>query len=195
MKEQNFDEKPFVNKKDIMVYIEKKPYMKETGLDLDDFCEMDYSYPKKTMQPEYLEHMPSFCSAPMKDMYPSYDYYKKTKYVEKEYIYHDKNQDFIKELQFCSGTCYKMMNDLLDSEDYYRRSKQIRLLHECAKICDSQAIFTLIDSHYVKHHAKLCAAICETCAEECSKHADLASQHCAKVCLNCAESCRKFIKM
>jgi hypothetical protein len=95
---------------------------------------------------------------------------------------------YISTVQNCSLHCYKMLAMMAGKD----RKMQIKLLHDCACICNSQAIYTVMGSVFAKKHALFCAEVCDVCAKECQKYSDQASQECAKICFDCAEACREF---
>ena len=71
-------------------------------------------------------------------------------------------------------------------------SSHIRLLIDCADVCQTSAHFML---HVSDHHRKLCevcAEVCEACAADCARFGDdQVMQQCAEVCRSCAQSCRE----
>lgn len=105
------------------------------------------------------------------------------------------HEQFVKKVQNCEAMCFSMMPKLTERPDVSTRTNQIKLLHDCARMCASQAIYTVTKSQFDKPHAKFCAMVCETCGKECMKYRDPMSQHCAKVCLDCAEACRRYAQM
>src|SRR5262245_42037636 len=70
----------------------------------------------------------------------------------------------------------------------------VRLLLDCAQVCQTSAEFMIRNSEL--HHAacELCAHVCTHCADECAAlgSADSQMQECADVCAQCAESCREM---
>ena len=72
----------------------------------------------------------------------------------------------------------------------------LKLLMECANICNISANFLILGS---EHHAQtcgVCADICEHCAEACERLAvsedDAPMKACAEICHKCAESCQQM---
>lgn len=105
------------------------------------------------------------------------------------------NMDLVHTVNHCAVTCYHAMAEMVKRPDVKNRTKQIQLLHECARICQTQAAFLAMDTPFVKEHAKVCALICEECAKECAKFNDPMSQQCAQTCADCANKCRQFSMM
>ena len=99
---------------------------------------------------------------------------------------------FVKVLNNCTNVCFSTMSKLAGRPD---SEKQIKLLHDCARMCQSQVIYTVVGSIFAKQHAAFCALVCETCGLECSKHPDELSQYCSRVCLHCAEMCKRYASL
>ncbi len=110
------------------------------------------------------------------------------------YQYIDHTENITNQVKDCSLTCHRMLNYLLEC-DYPERKKQLKLLQDCANICDTQSLFLVKNSQFSKQLALLCAHICEICGNECKKWPDYYSQHCAKICLDCAIACIQYGKM
>ena len=69
----------------------------------------------------------------------------------------------------------------------------LRLLLDCAEICQTSANFMIRGSDLHGETCGACAAICERCADECDRHGD--DPHmaaCAEICRRCAETCREM---
>jgi hypothetical protein len=67
----------------------------------------------------------------------------------------------------------------------------VRLLIDCAEICQTSADFMVRGSELHGETCGACAAVCERCADECDRGGEdphLAA--CAEICRRCAESCR-----
>jgi len=105
------------------------------------------------------------------------------------------HSQLINTLHDCVATCYYTMSEVLGMSNVSNREMQIKMLHDCARICESQATYTAMNSTFAKQHADMCAMVCEECAKHCAKHNDLVSQNCAAVCMRCAAECRQYAKM
>jgi len=103
-------------------------------------------------------------------------------------------KSLINQVKECAMTCHEMINHLIDKDCNARRT-QIKLLHDCSRVCDEQTIYLVTRSVFSKQHASICGLICETCGNECAKHPDAASQHCARICLECAKACYEYARM
>jgi hypothetical protein len=64
----------------------------------------------------------------------------------------------------------------------------LRLLLDCAQICETAADFMSRNSPYHLYLCEVCAAICEACAESCALAG--AMKECAAVCQECVVVCR-----
>jgi len=72
----------------------------------------------------------------------------------------------------------------------------IKLLLDCAEICQTSANFMLRSSDLHAEICRACAVVCERCAEDCERMGDdVEMQRCAQTCRRCAESCRQMAAM
>ena len=71
----------------------------------------------------------------------------------------------------------------------------LRLLIDCAEICQATADAMLRDSAVHKILCSACADICERCVESCNTfRTDARMAACAKTCRSCAGSCQAMAK-
>lgn len=105
------------------------------------------------------------------------------------------HSDLVNTLQNCAASCNHTLSEVIKMPDARNRQRQIQLLHDCSRICESQASYTVMNSPFAKQHANMCAMVCEECANECDKFNDPISQHCAQMCEECAIACRAFSRM
>jgi hypothetical protein len=71
--------------------------------------------------------------------------------------------------------------------------KHIRLLLDCAEICQTSANYMLRGSELHNRICSACAEICERCYQECNRQSnDSKMQYCAEVCRRCADSCKQM---
>lgn len=103
------------------------------------------------------------------------------------------NEQLVKTINHCKVTCDKMIPYLLQLRDVHTRTTQIRLLMDCADICDLASRMLSQNSYVSKEVISLCAYICELCGRECAKFQDTMSQHCSQTCLNCARDCQAYV--
>lgn len=73
--------------------------------------------------------------------------------------------------------------------------KHLRLLLDCADICQTSADFMLRRSDIHPQVCALCAEICQRCAEACERMEGELMRACAEACRRCAQSCREMGKL
>ena len=102
-------------------------------------------------------------------------------------------QDCIDACDTCRQQCLSTIAYGLEQGGRHARAEHIRLLADCAEICQTSANFM---SRASAHHAEtcgLCAEICEACALSCEQLGeDAEMQRCAEACRACADSCREM---
>lgn len=100
-------------------------------------------------------------------------------------------QRCIQECVNCHGLCLGTVTHCLHMGGKHAEADHIRLLLECAQICQTSADFMLRGSDLHGRICAACAEICERCAQACERFGDDEHmQTCAKACRSCAESCR-----
>jgi hypothetical protein len=78
----------------------------------------------------------------------------------------------------------------------HAEASHIRLLMDCAEICQTNAIFMLRKSDSHAQVCGMCADICEQCVRDCERFEDNEMMtHCAEMCRSCAQSCREMSEM
>ena len=91
----------------------------------------------------------------------------------------------------CYQTClHEAMNRCLESGGKHVAPDHMRLLLNCAEICQASANFMLSSSRYSKQICQLCAEICDACASSCEQIGGM--EDCARTCRECAASCREM---
>jgi len=69
----------------------------------------------------------------------------------------------------------------------------LRMLMDCAEICQTSANFMLRGSDFHGMTCSTCAEVCERCAEDCDRFGnDQMMQRCAEACRMCAQSCNEM---
>jgi len=101
-------------------------------------------------------------------------------------------RECIRECETCHGVCLDTLNQCLGRGGPAADPEQLRLLLDCAEICQTSANFMRRNSALHVETCQACAAVCERCAESCEGDADEALDACAAVCRRCAESCRQL---
>ncbi len=102
-------------------------------------------------------------------------------------------KDCIEECWNCHSICLQSIDHCLRRGGEHVRSERIRLLMDCAEICQTSYNTMLSGSPFHMRTCEICAEICDLCAESCEKISDDQMRECAQACRSCAESCRNMI--
>lgn len=90
----------------------------------------------------------------------------------------------------CETTALHLYSIALQSN-----TMQMRLLLDCAALCQAHADFMRGDSDLQQRFGAACIQICLQCAQECRRFGnDIQMKLCASACLRCAESCQQIIR-
>lgn len=93
----------------------------------------------------------------------------------------------------CHSTCVEAINHCLQIGGPHAEPTHIRLLMDCAQVCQTSADFMLRMSDLHPETCGVCADVCERCAIDCERFGDDETMKaCAQVCRKCAESCRSM---
>lgn len=94
--------------------------------------------------------------------------------------------------QHCHDVCLQAIAHCLRQGGAHAEEAHLRLLMDCAEICQTSAHFLLRESELHAVTCRACAEICERCAEDCERFGadDEQMRPCAEACRACAESCR-----
>ena len=96
----------------------------------------------------------------------------------------------------CHSICSETISYCLGHGGRHVEAAHIRLLLDCAEICQTSANFMLRASDLHGRTCEVCAEVCERCAQDCEQFGDdAAMQACAEMCRQCAESCRRMATM
>ena len=103
-------------------------------------------------------------------------------------------QQAIEECTRCHAICLQTTGHSLDVGGTQADPAHIRLLLDCAEICQTSADFMLRGSDLHPRTCAVCAEVCRACAEDCERMAggDRMLQECAEECRRCAESCERM---
>ena len=102
-------------------------------------------------------------------------------------------RECIRECQRCHDICTETISHCLQMGGDHAEPRHIRLLMDCAEICQTSANFMLRGSDLHASVCEVCATICERCAEDCERFTDdKLMQACAEVCRSCARSCQEM---
>jgi hypothetical protein len=102
--------------------------------------------------------------------------------------------DCIRMCSDCHRACTETLVYCMHQGGRHTEPNQLRLLMDCAQICQTSADFMLrgSDQHYATCGA--CAEVCQRCADDCEQmgRGDNRMAACAEECRRCAESCRQM---
>jgi hypothetical protein len=98
----------------------------------------------------------------------------------------------IKDSLDCYHACTESIGMCLQMGGEHAAPEHIRLMRDCAQICNTSAEFMMRNSEFHGQVCEICADICDRCAESCGKFDDKFMKECAEACRKCAESCRKM---
>ena len=102
-------------------------------------------------------------------------------------------QECIRNCTDCHRVCLETIAYCLQQGGKYAEANHIRLMQDCAQICQTSADFMIRGSELHKHTCGLCAEICDRCAQDCASFLDSREMHqCAEMCKRCAASCRQM---
>jgi hypothetical protein len=102
-------------------------------------------------------------------------------------------QRCIDDCQECHEICLETFSHCLLKGGRHAEAGHIRLLIDCAEICETSANFMIRGSDLNTETCRACAEICERCAEDCQRLADDDTmKRCVDLCRRCAESCRQM---
>ena len=91
----------------------------------------------------------------------------------------------------CHKACTETTTYCLQTGGPHREPNHIRLLLDCAEICQTSANFMMRGSDLHHHTCAACAEICDRCADDCDHMPDdTRMAACATVCRRCADACR-----
>lgn len=94
----------------------------------------------------------------------------------------------------CQRVCLEVVARHFRGEGERVEEAHVRLLTDCAEICQTSANFMVRGSELHGATCGACATVCQRCAEECETMRD--DPHmaaCAEICRRCAESCRAMV--
>lgn len=93
----------------------------------------------------------------------------------------------------CHSICLETVTHCLTKGGTHAQPDHIRLLLDCAEICQTAANFMTRRSTLHTETCRVCADVCDRCAESCEQLGDDESmRRCAEMCRACAESCRQM---
>jgi hypothetical protein len=111
--------------------------------------------------------------------------------TKETYLMNEQMESCIQECLDCHRACVETLAYCLDKGGKHTDSDHLRLLMDCAEICQTSANFMLRGSDLHPMTCEVCAEICAECADSCDSFEDDARmQNCAATCRSCAEMCQ-----
>ncbi|MFP2896140.1 four-helix bundle copper-binding protein [Corallococcus sp. 4LFB] len=105
----------------------------------------------------------------------------------------DEMRECIDNCLACHRVCLETLADGLQRGGKHAEPRHLRLLMDCADICDTSARFMLRGSDLHSRTCFACAEVCAACADACEKMSDEGMMKaCAEACRRCEESCRRM---
>ena len=109
-------------------------------------------------------------------------------------MHHDMNP----EMQACMDACHAChvsclsmaMTHCLEVGGAHAKPEHMRLMLDCAEICETAISFMARGSEHHRHICRECAEICRACAASCDAVGGM--EECAAACRRCAEACEKM---
>jgi hypothetical protein len=93
----------------------------------------------------------------------------------------------------CHRICIETAAHCLAAGGKHSEARHVRLLLDCAEICQTSANFMARGSDLHHHTCAACAEVCDRCAESCERIGDDETmRQCADLCRRCADSCRRM---
>ncbi len=89
--------------------------------------------------------------------------------------------------QFCLNTA---MTHCLEVGGEHAAPAHLRLMLDCAEVCQLSARLQLSGSEFAEDACALCAQVCLACAESCDELEGM--EDCAEVCRDCARHCEEM---
>ncbi len=94
------------------------------------------------------------------------------------------------------GICLETVSHCLQMGGKHAEVQHIRLMLDCAQICQTNVDFMLRSSTFCGPTCSLCADVCTQCAEDCEQFRDDDQMMtCAQVSRRCASSCQTVARM
>jgi hypothetical protein len=102
-------------------------------------------------------------------------------------------RECIHHCQECYRLCTELIDHCLRRGGEHAEAGHIKLLIDCAQICQTSADFMLRGSDLHTATCEACAEICARCADDCERFSgDEPMLQCAAACRSCAEACRNM---
>lgn len=102
----------------------------------------------------------------------------------------------IQEALNCHNVCLETIDYCLQLGEAHADPAHIKLLQDCAEICQTTANFMVRQSEMHGRVCLVCAEVCQRCAKSCEGFDDDEQmRRCAEACRSCAQTCREMAKV
>ncbi|GMU04686.1 four-helix bundle copper-binding protein [Corallococcus caeni] len=106
---------------------------------------------------------------------------------------HSELRECIDHCMACHRVCMETLADCVKQGGRHAEPKLLRMLMDCADICETSARFMMRGSDLHSRTCFACAEVCAACAEVCEQLGDEGMMKaCAEMCRRCEESCRRM---
>lgn len=94
----------------------------------------------------------------------------------------------------CHASCVTTLQHCIGLNGKHTEPAHLRILMNCAEICQTSANFMLSGSDFHAETCGVCAEVCQRCAVSCESIAeeDVTMKRCADLCRRCADSCARM---
>ena len=89
----------------------------------------------------------------------------------------------------CHQVCVETISAGVQRGGDHAHLLHLRLLMDCATVCDATRDLMLRSSDFAHQTARLCAQVCERCAASCERLEGEDMARCAAACRRCATLC------
>lgn len=112
-------------------------------------------------------------------------------------VANQKLQECIDNCEKCHKACLETVTYCLSESGTHTEATHIKLLLDCAQICNTSSDFMIRASSFHQKLCSLCTEICKRCAEDCERigNSDGLMKECANICRECAQSCQSMEAM
>ena len=106
----------------------------------------------------------------------------------------DEMQKCIQLCQDCHALCVQTIGHCLNLGGRHAALEHIRLLQDCAELCETTAHYLIRGSSLHERMCGLCDEVCRQCADNCLQVGgdDQMVKKCAEMCKTCAGSCERM---
>jgi hypothetical protein len=100
-------------------------------------------------------------------------------------------EECIDECLNCHRVClHTAMTHCLEEGGEHTEPNHLRLMLNCAEICQTSANFMISGSDVHHLTCRACAEVCRRCADNCERIGEM--EECVTACRSCAEACQRM---